>query len=85
MSIQLEMDGNGNVVTRPVTGWKTMAAAGIAVVLVIQYSEKPEDIENDTCKQLQCILLPQQALELAEAPTKQANRVLEPDSGKPLM
>jgi hypothetical protein len=85
MSIQLEMDGNGNVITRPVTGWTTMPAAGIAVVLVIQYAEKPTDIENDTCKQLQCILLPQQALELAETLTRQAKRVMESTAGESVM
>jgi hypothetical protein len=83
MSIELERDENGNLITRPVTGWKTMPAAGIAVVLVIQYAEKPTDIENGTCKQLQCILLPQQALELAETLTKQAKRVLEPSGETP--
>jgi len=83
MSIELELDESGNAITRPVTGWITMPAAGIAVVLVIQYAEKPMDIENGTCKQLQCILLPQQALELAETLTKQAKRVLGPSGETP--
>lgn len=80
--MELEKDENGNVITRPVTGWLTSPAGGIAVVLGIQYAESPADIERGTCKHIQCILLPQQALELAESLTTQARRLLEPHPQK---
>ena len=82
MQLELHKDENGNVITRPVTGWITTPVAGMFVLVAIQYAEKQSDIETGDLKQLQCILLPQQALELAETLTRQAKRLLEPPSEK---
>ena len=80
--LELQKDKNGNIVTKPVTGWITGTLAGIAVLLAIQYAETPEEIPNPG-KQIQLALMPQQCLELAEKLTTLAKRVLEDRSGKP--
>jgi hypothetical protein len=77
----IELDANGMVVTRPVLGWTTATAAEIAVILQIQYSEKPADIDTGG-KSLQVVLTPPQCLELAEVLTRNAQRILNfPVSG----
>lgn len=70
-----ETDSDGALVTRPVLGWATVPVAGIAVVLQIQYSEKPDDIDKGG-QSLQFVLTPPQCLELAEILTTQAKRIL---------
>lgn len=70
----LQKDAQGNIILRPVTGWTTATIAGISVLLAIQYSDSLENIEKP--QSLQLGLTAQQALELAETLTKQANRLL---------
>lgn len=77
----LELDKEGNIVTRPVLGWTTAPVAGMAVLMKLDYAERPEDIKTGG-KSLQAILTPHQALELAETLTKQARRIL--DAPKPV-
>jgi len=87
MSIQLEKDSNGNLITKPITGWTLMAVADIVVLLAIQYAETPEELETgDTHHQIQFVLKPQAALELAEKLTSTGKRLLESRSptDKPL-
>ncbi len=79
--LELQKDKNGNIVTRPVTGWITGTVAGIAVLLAIQYADTPEEIATPS-KQIQFGLMPQQCLELAEKLTTLAKRVLEDRSGR---
>jgi hypothetical protein len=71
----LEMDNNGNIVTRPVLGWTTVPAMGTAVILAIQYAETPQELKTGG-RRLQLVLTPQQAQELAATLTTQAARVL---------
>lgn len=71
----LELDAAGMVVTRPVLGWTTASVAEMAVILQIQYAEKPEDIGSGG-KSIQLVLTPPQCLELSESLTKQSNRTL---------
>ena len=72
----LETDANGLVVTRPVLGWTTATVAETAVILQIQYSERPADM-NTGGKSLQFVLTPPQCLELAEVLTQKAKRILD--------
>ncbi len=72
----IEKDAQGMVVTRPVLGWTTAAVAGTAVLLQIQYAEKPADIGTGGLS-LQVVLNPHKALELAETLTKQARRIVD--------
>lgn len=79
MPIQLELDENGNIFTRPVTGWLTATVAGIGVVLGIEYVDTPEALEKDECKSIQFSLTPQQCLlDLSGLLTKRANQLLAP-------
>ena len=79
MTMELQKDANGNIIASPVTGWITGPAAEMYVLVAIQYAETQSDIETGTLKQLQCILLPQEALKLAETLTIQAQRLLGSD------
>jgi hypothetical protein len=63
--MRLEIDANGMLVTRPVLGWSTAQAPGIAVIFKIRYSERPGDVSTGG-KSLQ-VLTPPQCLQLAEA------------------
>lgn len=81
--IKLQKDANGNVLTKPLTGWGVMPVAEIVVLLAIQYAETPEELETGRTHQIQFVLKPQECLGLAEALTKQAKRLLEDRSGRP--
>jgi hypothetical protein len=85
MSNEFETDKDGNVILRPVTGWTMAPVAEMSVLLAIEYAETPEELENGTTHRMQFGLLPQECLRLAEALTRQAQRLLEPHSGSPLM
>jgi hypothetical protein len=79
MQPELVKDQDGNILTKPVTGWITGTLAEISVLLAIQYLESPLEIENGD-KLIQFVLTPQQSLELAEKLTTLAKRVLEDES-----
>jgi len=74
MPIILKTDNEGNVVTKPLTGWITGTLAEIAVLLAVEYLL---DESGDERGQIQLALTPQQCLELAEKLTKLAQRVLD--------
>jgi len=76
MSVDRENLEHGNVILRPVMAWFTAPVADIAVLLAVEYSEKPQNIESGG-KLIQLVLMPQQCLDLAETLTRQAKRVLE--------
>ena len=81
MEIRLQKDDSGNVVTCPVTGWGISPVAGMMLLLIIQYVETPEQLENGARLQLQGMIQPPQALQLAEELKKAAKMLLEPTSG----
>lgn len=70
----LEIDEQGNIVTRPVLGWITVPVAGMSVLLRLNYAETPEELGMGG-RHLQVILTPQQALELAEILTIQGQHI----------
>jgi hypothetical protein len=74
---QLEKDSNGDIITRPVTGWTTGTLAGIAVLLVLEYAESPQELETGHSKSIQLALSVQQSLELAERLRTLGKRLLE--------
>jgi secreted protein with Ig-like and vWFA domain len=65
----LMKDSNGDILTSPMTGWMAWSAAGVGVLLAIQYAETPEEIEGGG-KLVQLVLTAQQAVDLAEELTK---------------
>jgi hypothetical protein len=72
-----ETDSQGNVIVKPLTGWAVMDAAGIAVLLQIQYADDEKELESGVSRSFQFGMTPQQALELAELLTRRAKRLLE--------
>lgn len=74
--MELEKDNEGNIITRPITEWAIGPAGGVAVLLAVRYAERPEELESGS-KQVQLVLMPEQALELAETLTRHAHRVLQ--------
>jgi hypothetical protein len=71
---QLETDGKGNVILKPVTGWAVGHLGEVAALLKIDYS----NAETDTAsRSIQFSLTPQVCLRIAEALTKQAQLLLQ--------
>lgn len=73
---ELEMDAEGNIVTRPILGWTTAPVAGMAILLVLNYAESPDELKTGG-RFLQTIWTPQQALELAAVLTKRAREIID--------
>ena len=72
----LERDAQGNIVTRPVTGWVTAPVAGMYILLGLKYAETPEELKVGG-RRLQFGITPAQALELADVLTQQARGILD--------
>jgi hypothetical protein len=75
---QFETDLEGNIITKPVVGYTMSPIAGMFVLLAVQYSDSPEALERGENRQIQFALMPQQCLEIAEALTRQAKRLIGP-------
>jgi hypothetical protein len=67
-----EYNEKGDLVTHPVLGFVAADLAEICVLLRMRYSADSQD----TAKQIQLVLTPPQALELADLMTKYAKCVL---------
>lgn len=76
MSLTLQTDASGNIVTYPVTGWELRSVANMSIMVVIEYIESPEQLETGERKQLQTILSAPQALDFAETMKKAATVLL---------
>jgi hypothetical protein len=76
MTPEFEKDKNGDIITKPVVGFTTAPVAGMAVLLAIRYVETPEELESGGSKQIQLILTPQQAQEIANSLARQGERIL---------
>lgn len=73
---ELETDAAGNVITRPILGCIVSPLGGMAILLQVQYAEKPEELKTGG-RSLQFVMTPQQGLEIAETLAKQARRMLD--------
>lgn len=73
---ELELDENGGVVVRPVIGWTTSTVAGMNVFLRIRFAETPAEVETGG-RQLQVILTPRQARDLAAELERQGARIMD--------
>jgi len=80
MSIQVQKDCDGNIITNPVTNWALMPAADIAVLLAIQYVTTQKELETGDTRQIQFLLRPQACLRLAEELTRMGKSLLESHS-----
>jgi hypothetical protein len=80
-AIKVETDGHGNVIAYPVTDWELRNIANMSLLAVIQYVEFPDQLESGERKQLQALMNPAQALELAEALKVGATLLLTPEDG----
>ncbi len=70
-----ETNNSGNVIAKPVKGWTVSDTAGVAVA-EIQYAETPEEFEGGDSKSIHLGLTPPQCLDLADALTRAARKVL---------
>jgi hypothetical protein len=74
----LKTDEQGNFITYPVTGWKTVLAAGTALLVAFEYIDREEQFESGERNLIQLVLSPAQCLHLAEQLTDFATRVVSP-------
>jgi hypothetical protein len=74
--IRFEKDGEGMVILKPVLQYAVGHAAEIAVLLQIQYSDSPADVESGG-KPIQFVLTPQTSIYLAQALLRQAQGLLQ--------
>lgn len=78
MSLKLQTDSAGNVITQPLTGYVTKPVANLLGLLVLQYATTPESIEiEEKRQQVQIVLTPTQGLELARALTTLSESLLQ--------
>lgn len=79
MSDDWKLDPQGNVAIAPVAGWKIAPLADMGVVLRLDYLASPEALARmEATPSAQFVLMPAQALELAEVLRKLAERALQP-------
>ncbi|TDX64020.1 hypothetical protein EDE12_106166 [Methylosinus sp. sav-2] len=76
----LELNEDGSVKTRPVLGWTITPVAGMSVLLRILYAETPAELKTGG-QNLQVILTPAQALDLAQSLAKPAMHILSASEG----
>lgn len=67
----LELNKDGTVTQRPVAGWTVGPLAGVQVVLRLEYISQPGQV---TPQDLQVVLTPAQAKELAQTLERAAQR-----------
>lgn len=78
MSDEWKLDAAGNVTVAPVAGWRIASFAGMGVVLRLNYLDGPEALATmDVSASSQFVLMPAQALELAEALRSRAEAALQ--------
>lgn len=80
MSIELRKDEHGNAIQRGMTAYEVRRIGGETLLMVIEYIEKPEQLETVERKQFQTMVYAQQALEFAETLKRAATAVLSPKS-----
>ncbi len=67
----LKLDNDGNIVTKPVTGFRTRLIAEMAILLSVDYQEKPNGPELS----IPLLLTPEAALDIAQALNSAANKI----------
>ena len=82
--IELQTDEHGEVKLCPATGYRIEPVAGVAVLLVLQYATSPAELETEKQHQLQTVLTPPIALELAEKLRTAAQHLLGRTPSDPL-
>jgi hypothetical protein len=73
---EFKTDDNGNVILKPMTGWEMRHVAGMLMILGIEYSDSPEELEKGLSRTLPLILQPALALDFAEALKREASNLL---------
>jgi hypothetical protein len=89
MNATFKTDGDGNIITNPVTGWTTALVANSAVILAIEFLElKSNSNEAQTAygSSIQFVLTPPQCQELSEILARAATAAMPKpaDSKTPL-
>lgn len=77
---KFETDGLGNIITKRVTSWDLTSIAESVVLLQLRYVQTPAEFGENENRAFQFDLTPHEALALAEALTKEAQRLLQSQS-----
>jgi hypothetical protein len=67
---------DGNIITRPLIGYRAVPVADTAILARLEYVENEEQLRTGVGQAVQLILTPQQALEVAGVLTKHARYIL---------
>lgn len=73
----LQIGDDGNIITKPVMGWSTVSAAGVAVIVVIHYVDTPAELQTGNSKQIQLILRPEMCQEMSVSLSNAAKLLLQ--------
>ena len=82
--IDFEVNEDGTVAVKPITGWTSAVFAEFGILIAIRYAEDQQALQNGEEKQIQFAWTPQLALDFAEELKKQAKFAIYQTSQKPL-
>ena len=74
------LDSNGEISTKPLTGWNLGHIGGVAILLEAHYADTPEELETEYRHTLCLSLSLPLALELAEALRRNAEGLMNQTS-----
>lgn len=67
MITNFDLSPDGNIKVAPLTGYRTAIAAGMACLIRLEYAESDQDLRAQRFANVQLVLTPAQADELARA------------------
>ncbi len=78
--LPFEMDSEGRVLTKPITGWSILPVAGSGLLFVLRYAESEEELEVGKKKSIQFALTAAGAIALSEGLKTEASALLDDQS-----
>jgi hypothetical protein len=78
-------NANGKVIVNPVTGWSVASVDAMAVLCRVEYLAHEVEPAAAEHSNVQLLLTPEQAIELADVLVAQANRVLDQATAAPVV
>jgi hypothetical protein len=77
---EFETDSDGNIITTPIGGWVMANFAEVGIILGLRYVPTPEALDTGERRSTQFVMTPQQCLELGDALTRLAKKVMDQTS-----
>jgi hypothetical protein len=71
-----ELDKNGNLILKPMTGWEMSHFQGVVMIVGIDYADSQEELERMSSRRIAFSVSPALALEFAEAMKREASKLL---------